>query len=44
MKIYLITNIRRKFDMLIDIEETSKGVLQQRDILKSLIAIKCSMP
>jgi hypothetical protein len=44
MKIYLVMNIKRKFNMLIDTKEVLRFVLQQGDTLKSLIVGKCSIP
>jgi hypothetical protein len=44
MRIYLVTNIRRKFDMLVDPKEALRVVLQQGDTSKSLIVGRCSIP
>ena len=44
MRIYLVTNIRRKFDMFVDTKEALRVVLQQRDTSKSLIVGRCSIP
>jgi hypothetical protein len=44
MRIYLVTNIRRKFDMLVDTKEALRIVLQQGDTSKSLIVGRYSIP
>ena len=44
MKIYLVTNIKRNVDMLVDTKEVLRVVLQQGDTSKSLIVGRCSIP